>query len=595
VANTHGSIYEANDAFLSMIGYSRSDLPINWRMITPPEYAHLDDQAILLLHETAKFEPFEKFYIHKAGRLVPVLLGAAAFSDTRDDVICFVLDLTEQKLAEKAVRELNEELETRIDQRTQELQRAKEEAEHANKAKSLFLATMSHELRTPLNSILGFSQLLHRNATLTKQERQNLLTINRAGEHLLSIINDLLEVAKIEAGQLTLNISSCDLHELLEDLRRMFQVRTVPTSVDLQVEWEADLPRIVETDTNKLREILTNLLSNAVKFTDKGKIVLRAWSEGAVGSEDGETVAVYFEVSDTGLGIADEELGQVYGVFQQTHSGRQRQGGTGLGMAISKAYVDLLGGKISVRSQEGQGTVFQVIIPMHLGHAGNGARRKPPQIWQVAKGYEGLYKILVADDVEDNRQVLTQLLEAAGFQTRSAISGHDTLKAFQAWNPDLLLLDWKMPDLNGDEVSQAIRAMPAGRLTPIVIVSAHVMGDIQQFIDQGGANGFIPKPIQEAEVFQCLQDYLGVKYQRKEEPEVSDYSVGEVITPESLQHLPAGLRERLRHSLALGDLTEFSELLEGVEDIDSQVVAGLRHMAEQFQFEKLMELLGQST
>ncbi len=594
LANTAGSIYEANDAFLAMLGYTRHDLPIDWRAITPPGYADRDAKALRMLHETGKFEPFEKVYLHRTGRHVPVLLGAAAFSEQREDVICFVLDLTEQKIAEQAVRDLNEELEARIDHRTQELQRAKEEAEQANRAKSLFLATMSHELRTPLNSILGFSQLLQRSDSLTGQERQNLRTINRAGEYLLALINDLLEVAKIEAGKLTVNLSSCDLYELLEEMRRLFQVRTDPKSVEFRVEWEKSLPRLVETDPIKVRDILSNLLSNAVKFTDMGKIVVRAWSEGVEGKKVGETVPVFFEVADTGVGFAPEEASQVFAVFQQGRSGRQRQEGTGLGMAITKAYVDLLGGEITVTSQEGQGTVFQVILPMHIGYAGNGTGKQSTQAWKLSEDDAGRIKVLVADDVEDNRQVLAQLLEGAGFKIRCAVSGQDALAVFRTWNPDLLLLDWKMPDLDGRGVSQAIRQMSTARQIPIIIVSAHIFGDVQEFVERGGADGFITKPIQQDTLFQCLQEHLGVRFAQKEHGDVRYHLADLDLSKESLELLSPEFRERLLHCLELGDLTEFSALLDEVEDSKGRMVAGLRHLAEQFQFEKLIDFLNPS-
>ncbi len=482
-------------------------------------------------------------------------------------------------------------LEQRVQERTQALVEAKIQADQANQAKSMFLANMSHELRTPLHSILGFAQLVSRTATLTAQEQENLGTINRAGEHLLGLINDVLEVAKIEAGKLALTLAPCALQTLLTDLESLFRDRAAAKGLAWAVTFPPTLPQTIQTDANKLREILINLIGNAIKFTETGHVTVRVWSERATPTEgDAPPLQLHCEVADTGPGIAEAELPHVFGVFDQTSSGQQTTGGTGLGMAITKAYVELFGGQITVESQVGQGTVFHVRLPVQAEEA-EPALGALADVAHLAPAHTGRYRLFVVDDVAENRQLLRQLLEAVGFLTQEAASGREALDLVQTWHPHLVLLDLKMPEMDGLEVTRALRAREASRQLPIIIVSADVLGGQAQRVQEAGANGFLPKPIQEPALWQCLQEQLGVTYVYAGAEEAPAKPAVPALTRAAVEQLAPDIRAQLRQSVQLGDLTEFARLLDGLNEQEGALVVNLRALGEHLHLEKLLDML----
>lgn len=397
-----------------------------------------------------------------------------------------------QTLEEK-VQERTQELQQQIRDRVQaeeSLQQAKEAAEIANRAKSEFLSKMSHELRTPLNAILGFTQVLTRDATLSRHQRKFLEIINRSGEYLLSLINDVLEMSRIEAGQVSLNLASFDLHRLLNSLTEMLQLKAESKGLHLVCDRAAEVPQFITTDESKLRQVLINLLGNAIKFTQQGQVILRVAvadqaqcnQNSSASSSTSDTVAsptmalamsssesedlqspqpimLYFEVEDTGPGIAPDELDQLFKTFSQTETGRRSQQGSGLGLAISKQFVQLMGGDISVASVVDQGSTFRFSIPVTLSRpvTSSTARR----VIGLAPN-QPIYRILVVENSWESRQLMLKLLSLPGLDVRDAANGVEAIEIWQAWHPHLIWMDMQMPVMDGFQATQYIRAYETG-------------------------------------------------------------------------------------------------------------------------------------
>ncbi|MEJ2747617.1 MAG: PAS domain S-box protein, partial [Anaerolineae bacterium] len=420
----------------------------------------------------------------------------------------------------KAERELAAALET--------ARRLKDEAEAANRAKSIFLANMSHELRTPLNAILGYSQLMARDPNLTFTQQKYLETIARGGEHLLGLINNVLTMSKIEAGRTILQENAFDLHRQLRGLQEMFQMRADDQDITLLLDVAPDVPRYVYADESKLRQVLMNLLSNAVKFTKEGGITLRVkcQEDGAIIERDdapdtASPIHLCFEVEDTGVGIAPDEMEMLFAPFIQTTSGQQMQEGTGLGLPISRQFVNLMGGELDMNSIVDQGTTFRVQIPVAVATA-DAVEAVDWQPQRRVTGIEpgqaapdgGAFRLLVVEDRATNREVLIELLKPFGFDLRLAVNGAQGVEMWEAWQPHLVWMDMRLPVMDGYEATRQIkaRAKTMGRTAIVVALTASAFEEDRATILAAGCDDFVRKPFRERDIFNVLHRHLGVRF-----------------------------------------------------------------------------------
>ncbi|HEY9599335.1 MAG TPA: PAS domain S-box protein, partial [Cyanophyceae cyanobacterium] len=461
-----------------------------------------------------------EFWVQRRdGTSFPALVTDSPIHDDRHQLIGIVgisFDITERKQLEEVLRKANAELGITVEERTRDLksaierlqeeiverkrtevalQQAKEAAEAANRAKSEFLANMSHELRTPLNSILGFAQLMNHQPSLSPQQQKYLGLISRSGEHLLSLINDILSMSKIEAGKITLNETNFDLYRLLQTLEQMFQLKAVNKGLYLIVERTADAPQYVQADESKLRQILINLLENAIKFTESGGIVLRvSGASGQLSLSNGkhqgttnngeldfnvslareeelrvralsrdslpnhQPQTVFFEVEDTGSGIATEELQHLFEPFVQTKTGKKSQSGTGLGLAITRRFVQMMGGTIGISSSLGRGTIVKFHLPLQLTDVVKIPLEQPKRRVISLVPNQPQYRILIVEDNLTNRQLLKELLEPLGFEIQEAENGLEGVALWESWKPHFIWMDMRMPVMDGYEATRQIRA-----------------------------------------------------------------------------------------------------------------------------------------
>jgi PAS domain S-box-containing protein len=478
-----------------------------------------------------------------------------------------------------------------------ELIQARDAAEAANRAKSVFLANMSHELRTPLNAILGFAQLLAREPNLTPKQQQNLEIINRSGEHLLTLINGVLDMSKIEAGRVEMQPEEFDLRHLLLGLEEMFRLRVVQKELGLVFEYDRQLPRYIRADQNKLRQILINLLGNAVKFTSRGRISLRV-STLPIARNEATINMLRFEVEDTGPGISDDELGTIFEAFTQSDEDGQAQQGTGLGLTISRQYARLMGGDLTVQNKPEQGSIFVLTVPVEI--VGQAGQVRPGKIEQrrvvgLMAG-QPVYRLLVVEDVEANRKLLMGLLQPLGFELREAVTGPEAIDLWQTWQPHLILMDIRLPVMDGLEATRRIRAQQQDGepSTVIIAVTASAFNEDRATILAAGCDDVLRKPFRETELFDTLTHHLGVQFVYQDETVVQTVAT-EALTPAYLATMPAPWLADLQQAALEGDLAWILSLAEQIQDQEPELANKLHQLANNFQINDILHFVQSAT
>ena len=446
-----------------------------------------------------------------------------------------------------------------VAERTRELAEAKERAEAASAAKSIFLASVSHELRTPLNAVLGFSRLMMRKRDLAEADREHLAIINSSGEHLLNLINDVLDMAKVEARQVQVEVSAFDLLHLVGDVSDMLRVRASDVGLTLLVDLAADLPRYVFADARKLRQVLINLIDNAIKFTREGGVALRI---GVASREPAGKVVLRLDIEDSGVGIAEADIERIFHPFEQAGASGSAPG-TGLGLALARQFVELMGGSLTVRSRPGIGSIFRLAMPVEVATEGDIKRGAgaAPRVTGLEPGQRD-WRILVVDDNPANLQLAHEQLSSVGFTVRDAASGEEAVARFLDWRPDLICMDRRMPGIDGMEATRRIRALENGETVKIIAVTASIFDDSGDEALTALCDSFLRKPYRADDLYRAIGGLLPVRYQFEGQPTETPLPHG----PVDITVLPAEAQAGLREAIRLRSYSRLAELVRGLTD-----------------------------
>jgi signal transduction histidine kinase/CheY-like chemotaxis protein len=530
---------------------------------------------------------------------IAIILGVGNKNTNYDDADVRQILLIGKQLIRILHRKQAEEELRQAKETAEKAQRAAEEAraaaEAANRAKSVFLANMSHELRTPLNAILGFSELMMRDPGLTREHQEKLATIGRSGEHLLALINNVLELSKIEAGHTELQPESFDLHHMLLGLGEMFGLRTEAKGLSLVFDLAPEVPQYIRTDQAKLRQVLINLLGNAVKFTHTGGISLRV-KERPGDQTAGENPILHFEVADTGVGIAPDELNQIFDAFVQTSSGQQSTEGTGLGLTISREFVRVMGGDLTVSSQVGAGTMFWFDIPVEVVDVVEVKSTQPPR---RVIGLEpdqctsdgSPCRLLVVEDVDASRKLLIEILQP-WFEVREAVNGQQAIEIWEEWKPHLIWMDIRMPVMDGLEATRRIKAQAKDHPAPIIVaLTASPFEEERETILAEGCDDFIRKPVREADIFDALTKHLGVRfvYEAIEQEKPEKLDISEI--KDRISNLSSDLLADLEQVIVLGDMDQIRNFLAQIRAHDVVIADTLERLASDFEFAQMLTLV----
>ncbi|WP_280151608.1 ATP-binding protein [Piscinibacter sp. XHJ-5] len=492
-------------------------------------------------------------------------------------LVGLITDITARKLALEELHRHRERLEQAVQERTAQLVKAKEQAEVANDAKTAFLTQMSHELRTPLNGILGFAQILQRDKPLTERQAHGLRIIEESGQHLLTLINDILDWARMDVGRMELFPGDTPLADFLGVVSEIVQVKADEKNLLFVQDFAPDLPATVQVDEKRLRQVLLNLLSNAVRFTDAGQVTLRVrrlalprWQNRAQPQDN--TVRLRFEVEDTGIGMTQAQADKLFQPFEQVAEKPRREGGTGLGLAISRQLVHLMGGDIGLRTQPDHGSCFwfELVLP-----ASDLLVPSPPR-QSLPTGYEGPRKrVMVVDDSPQNRAMLVDSLGMLGFDVVEAGDGRQALDMLQEVQPDLVVMDIMMPVLDGLEATRCIRSLQRFAALPIVAASASATRQVEDAARQAGATEFVVKPIAQDVLLDKIGRLLNLRWVCEDESgaEAAAQAGGSDGLP-----LPLEYAEALYRLARVGNMRRIQEYADELQDLDPRFAPLAQHL-----------------
>jgi PAS domain S-box-containing protein len=626
---------EVNDSFYHLTGYTCEDV-IDRTAIELNLWANLEQRTQLFqaLHENGSIRNYECDFCTQSGDIKTALLSAELIQLNGESCLITVAqDISDRKQAEAAMQD------------------AKEAAERSNRAKSEFLANMSHELRTPLNAILGFTQLLTRDSSLTQEQRESIEIINRSGEHLLELINDVLQMSKIEVGKVTLDEQNVDLYRLLDSLEDLFKLPAQKKGLQLIFDSAPTLPRYIQTDESKLRQVLINLLGNAIKFTQRGSVILRVTTshKSQVTNQNGElspdsclltpvSLFLNFEVEDTGPGIAPEDIDIIFEAFTQTATGRKSLEGTGLGLPISRKFVQLMRGDITVSSTLGQGTIFKFDVEVSLSQTAVIQMLQPTRRVIGLEAGQPEYRILVVDDATESRLLLVKLLASVGFSVREAANGQDALDQWHIFQPHLIWMDMRMPVMDGYEATRQIKAKqqqkwdtgdvcssspsslphPQTGLPPantpssvnpfrtiIIALTASAFEEERHLVLSVGCDDFVRKPFREQVIFDKMAQYLGVCYiyealdplehteqfATKQGVQSRKLNSSFTLQPSSFQLMPSAWVSQLYQAVDSVDDETIFRLLEQIPPDHAPLATAIADLIKNFRYDRLIDLM----
>jgi PAS domain S-box-containing protein len=587
-----GTLLQANRSALQFAGIEAEDVlgkPF-WETPWWVHSAELQQRLKKAVQEakTGKMVRFEASHEAPDGQISYFDFSLKPVTDAKGRVVLMIpegRDITGRKQAEEELLRYKEHLEETVQQRTEELRLARDAAEAANKAKSVFLANMSHELRTPLNSILGFSHILQQDGSLTESQRENLDIINSSGEHLLNLINDVLEIAKIEAGKLQLQVATFDLHAQVREVSDMMRLRAEQKGLQLVLDQSSQFPRYIQGDEARLRQILVNLVSNAVKFTDEGGVTVR------LGVKDDKQRHLLIEIEDTGPGISENDQQRLFQPFVQLPEG-EMQTGTGLGLSIVRQFVNLMNGVITVESEPGKGSRFRVELPLKEAEEAEIIRfgkESRGEVIGLAPGQPG-YRILVADDQHDNQLLLAKLMSDIGLEVKVTDNGKQCVELFKEWKPDLIWMDRRMPVMDGVEATRRIRQLPGGDKVKIIAVTASAFKEQQQELRKAGMDDYVSKPYRFNEIYEGLERQLELKFVYRFE-KAGREAPEDQLSAKHFEGVAPVLRDELRGALESLDPERISSVIKALTEIDADLGKLLSRMVEGFRYPAILRIL----